>query len=156
MTEPDPLGTIDNLTPAISPVFARLPARERKVFCCLCEFDRATAKEIAGAARMTASEVSSFLARLVGRNLVSDRKQAGCPPKIYRVAVPLVAVWYRVRRRGSRTYPFTAAELEILKSCQWTKRQFQAIAFADACVLRENYVPFGPTKQAQLMGDNPR
>jgi DNA-binding transcriptional regulator GbsR (MarR family) len=78
-----------------------LAPAERKVFVALLElWDPVGAKDIAIAARMTASKVSSFLNRLVDRGMVTALPGKG-RKKLYQASERLYNIYYLMRRRST-------------------------------------------------------
>ena len=91
---------VDDHTEYFKSQLDNLAAAERKVFVTLLEiWDPVGAREVARAARMEVSKVSSLLHRLVNRGTVTIVNSPG-RKKLYQVAERLYNIYYLMRRRG--------------------------------------------------------
>lgn len=89
---------VDEHTDYFKSNFEVLPSSERKVFACLATlWEDSTAAEVARAARLTTSSVSSLLKRLEGRGAVKS-KEHGKGKKRYQLSERLYNVYYLMRR----------------------------------------------------------
>lgn len=89
---------VDEHTDYFKSNFESLPSSERKVFACLATlWEDSTAAEVARAARLTTSSVSSLLKRLEGRGAVKS-KEHGKGKKRYQLSERLYNVYYLMRR----------------------------------------------------------
>lgn len=89
---------VDEHTDYFKSNFESLPSSERKVFACLATlWEDSTAAEVARAARLTTSSVSSLLKRLEGRGVVKS-KEHGKGKKRYQLLERLYNVYYLMRR----------------------------------------------------------
>jgi len=94
------IGLIDNHTEYFKSLLDGLPAKERKVFTALLDaWDPVSARDLAEATRMSASETSALLARLVSRGAVQVKDESP-RRKTYEAAERLFNIYYLMRRRG--------------------------------------------------------
>jgi tetratricopeptide (TPR) repeat protein/ABC-type iron transport system FetAB ATPase subunit len=97
----DLVHLVDEHTEYFKSHLETLPATERKVYLALVElWDPSTAHDVADAARLGVSQVSSLLRRLADRGAVVTLDGTG-RTKWYQVAERMYNIYYLFRRRGS-------------------------------------------------------
>ena len=97
----DLMQLVDDHTEYFKSHLDKLAAIERKAYLALAElWDPATARQVAGAARLDVSKTSSLLNRLIGRGavVVADERRR---TKWYQVAERMYNIYYLMRRRGA-------------------------------------------------------
>jgi tetratricopeptide (TPR) repeat protein len=91
---------IDDHTEYFKSLLDNLPAMERKIFSALLDaWDPVAARDVAQATRLTPSEASALLSRLVSRGAVQVLEESP-RRKTYQAAERLFNIYYLMRRRG--------------------------------------------------------